>query len=84
MSDDVLEATKGIIAEKAGLDIDAIAAETEISGLDITSLDLAEIVFELEDRFDVEIELNAAAAWDKLKTVSDVAAAVSEIVAAKS
>ncbi len=84
MSDEVLEATKGIIAEKAGIDAASISGDTEIAELDITSLDLAEIVFDLEDRFDVEIELNAAAAWDKLKTVADVAKAVSELVAGKS
>ncbi|TCD15955.1 phosphopantetheine-binding protein [Oricola cellulosilytica] len=76
----VLDTTKRIIAEKAELDADAIKAETVLADLDVQSLELAEIIFDLEDEFDIEIELNAAAAWQKLKTVGDVADAVSELV----
>ena len=49
--------------------------------LDIQSLDLAEIIFDLEDEFDIEIDMNAATAWDNLKTVSDVADSVAEMIA---
>ena len=77
----VLEATTRIIAEKAELDPQAIKPETNLADLDIQSRERAEIIFDLEDEFDIEIELNAASAWEKLKTVSDVASAVSELVA---
>jgi nodulation protein F len=77
----VLETTKRIIAEKADLDPADIKPETQLTDLEIQSLELAEIIFDLEDEFEIEIELNAAAAWEKLKTVADVANAVSELVA---
>ena len=41
---------------------------------------LADIIFELEDEFDIDIDLNAASAWDQLKTVSDIADSVSALI----
>ncbi|WP_421855907.1 phosphopantetheine-binding protein [Oricola sp.] len=75
----VLEITTRIIAEKAELDPKELSAESILADLDIQSLELAEIIFDLEEEFDIEIELNAAAAWEKLKTVGDVATAVGEL-----
>ena len=75
----VLEATTRIIAEKAELDPQALKPDSILADLDIQSLELAEIIFELEEEFDIEIELNAAAAWERLKTVGDVATAVGEL-----
>ena len=57
----------------------ALKPDSILADLDIQSLELAEIIFELEEEFDIEIELNAAAAWERLKTVGDVAAAVGEL-----
>lgn len=79
MTDDVMATTIRIIAEKAELDPDSIKPDTEIAELDIMSLELAEIIFDLEEKYDIEIEIDAANAWEKLKTVSDVAAAVREL-----
>lgn len=81
MTTAVLEKTIEIIAEKTGIDPGEIKPETELATLEIESLDLAEIIFDLEDEFDVEIEMNTANAWEHLKTVGDVANAVSELVA---
>ena len=70
-----------IIADKANMEPEALKPETPLVDLDIQSLDLAEIIFDLEDEFDIEIEMDAANAWDNLKTVGDVADAVSELLA---
>lgn len=76
----VLESTIRIIADKAELDPAKVKPDTALTELEIQSLELAEIIFDLEDEFDIEIELNAASAWEKLNTVSDIADAVSELV----
>ncbi len=81
MTTSVLDRTIEIIVAKSGIDSDKITPETELSTLDIDSLGLAEIIFDLEDEFDVDIDMNAAAAWDNLKTVADVARSVSDLVA---
>lgn len=72
MTDKVFTETVRIIAEKAEVDPQSITTQTELETLDIQSLDLAEVIFELEDAFDIEIEMNAASAFDTLKTVGDV------------
>lgn len=77
----ILDTTIRIIAEKAEIEPETLKPETVLADLDIQSLELAEIIFDLEDEFDIEIELNAATAWDRLKTVGDVAEAVSGLVA---
>ena len=81
MTDKVYEETVRIIAEKAERDAGTITAETPLETLEIQSLELAEVIFDLEDAFDIEIELNAADAWEKLKTVGDVCNAVRSLTA---
>jgi len=81
MTTAVLDTTIRIIADKAQTEPEALKPETILTDLDIQSLDMAEIIFDLEDEFDIEIEMNTANAWDNLKTVSDVVDAVSELVA---
>lgn len=82
MADKVFTETVRIIAAKAEVDASTITNDTELETLDIQSLDLAEVIFELEDAFDIEIEMNAASAFDSLKTVGDVCASVRELSAA--
>jgi nodulation protein F len=81
MTTAVLDTTIRIIADKANIEPEALKPESVLTDLDIQSLDMAEIIFDLEDEFDVEIEMNTANAWEHLKTVGDVANAVSELVA---
>jgi len=80
MDGKVFEETRRIIAEKAEIDPAGVLRETALNDLDIQSLELAEVIFDLEDEFDIEIEMNAASAWEKLKTVGDVAAAIEGLV----
>ena len=77
----ILDTTRRLIADKTDMEPEALKPETVLSDLDIQSLDLAEIIFDLEDEFDIEIEMNTASAWDNLKTIGDVADAVAELVA---
>jgi acyl carrier protein len=51
--------------------------------LSIESLDVVEMIFELEDRFGIEIPLNANNAGKEFKTVGDVVLLVEKLVAAK-
>lgn len=80
MTVDAFEETRRIIAAKARIEPGELTRETPLRDLDIQSLDLAEIIFDLEDAFDVEIELNTANAWETLKTVGDVTDAVTALV----
>lgn len=81
MTTAVLDTTIRIIADKANIEPETLKPDTVLTDLDIQSLDMAEIIFDLEDEFDIEIEMNTANAWDNLKTVGDVVDAVSGLVA---
>lgn len=65
---DVLERIKEIIAEQTGKEIDEITPETSVmEDLEADSLDLFQIINDIEDEFDVKIENT-----DEIKTVADV------------
>ncbi len=81
MTTSVLDKTVEIISEKTGIDPENIKPETELSSIEIESLDLAEIIFDLEDEFDVEIDMNTATAWENLKTIQDIADSVTALIA---
>ena len=65
---EVLARIKEIIAEQTGKDIAEITPETSVmEDLEADSLDLFQIINDIEDEFDVKIENTEA-----IKTVADV------------
>ena len=60
---------------------DNISLETPLSELDIESLDLAVIVFDIEDTFGVEIPYNANEEVEDFATVGSVVDKVKSIIA---
>lgn len=63
-----------ILAERLESDPSEISAETEFAALGLDSLDMTELLMDLEDAFGIEMEPDPA-----LKTVADVAARVEEL-----
>ena len=43
-------------------------------------LELTEVVMDLEDHYGIQIDLNAAEAWDSLKTVGDVVDTIEKLI----
>ncbi|MEP9397883.1 acyl carrier protein [Mesorhizobium sp. KR2-14] len=60
-----------------------VTAETELNALGIHSLELTEIIFDLEEAYGIEIEMNTVEAWSNLKNVGDMVAAVRELIGAQ-
>ena len=60
-----------------------ITVDTELGDLGIHSLELTEIVFDLEEAYGIEIEMNTVEAWNKLKNVGDIVEATRSLIAAK-
>ena len=81
---DIATRTIAVIASRSGLEAGEITRDTEFDEVGISSLDLTEIVMDLEDLFDIQIDLNAAEAWDSLKNVGDVVDAMNKLVSARS
>lgn len=70
--DEVVE----IVSTEGGIAPEKLRSDVTLAELDISSLDLASILFEMEDRFDVEIdpakiapEMNLGALVDHVNTL---------------
>ncbi len=74
-----------IIAEKAKVERGTLNRATELKGLDLDSLDVVEIFFEIDEAFDISLPFNANEAASiesaKFKTAGDVIDLVTEQVA---
>jgi nodulation protein F len=58
-----------------------ITLQTELTELGIHSLELTEIIFDLEEAYGIEIEMNTVEAWSTLKNVGDMVEAVRGLIA---
>ena len=86
MSDDVSNRVAQIIAEQAMLDPEAIKPETTLDDLGLDSLALVEVVFGIEEAFDISVPFNAnepkASEFD-ISKVAHIVAGVKSLIAAK-
>jgi len=77
-----------IIAEKAKVERTGLSRTTELRGLDLDSLDVVEIFFEVDEAFDISLPFNANEAASvesaRFKTAGDVIDLVMEQVALQS
>ncbi|MDY0323051.1 MAG: acyl carrier protein [Candidatus Carbobacillus sp.] len=70
MADALFEQIRDLIADRLGVDVDKVTPEASFKDdLGADSLDLVELVMELEDEFDLEISDEDA---EKINTVQDV------------
>jgi nodulation protein F len=80
--DDVATKIIDILKKHMKEPMDNIALTTELTELSIESLDLAMIVFDIEDTFGIEIPYNANEDVEDFKTVGSVVERVKSLVAA--
>ena len=80
----VAEGIRNIIANQLKLAPNEVTEESNLAALGIESLDLLEIVFEIETQFDIHVPYNANEA-DKLAlaTVGDVVRTVQAVINGK-
>lgn len=71
------------IAEYSDSDVSDLSGQSRVDDLGIHSLELAELVMELEEKYDIEIETDTVDSWNALKTIDDIVAAVRELLAEK-
>ena len=69
----VFEKVQEIIVEKLGKEAEEVKLETTFDELDADSLDVFQVVSEIEDAFDIQIETE-----EGLNTVGDLVAYVEE------
>ena len=73
----IFEKIKGVIASQLGIEEDEIKLETSFEDLGVDSLDLFQIIIELEEQFSVQIE-----DAESIKTVEDAVKYIEERVEA--
>ena len=81
---DVKKEVLEIIAAKTSLDVAVLEPAALLVDLNIASLDVVEIVFALEEKFDIQIPFNANKAKTEFATVGDVVRAVEALVTERS
>ncbi len=64
-------------------EVGEITTATELDELGIHSLELTEVVFDLEEAYGIDIDMNTTEAWSQLKTVGDLVEATRGLIAAK-
>ncbi|KGR72838.1 acyl carrier protein [Streptococcus phocae subsp. salmonis] len=67
----VFEKVQEIIVEELGKDVEEVKLETTFDDLDADSLDVFQVISEIEDAFDIQIETE-----EGLNTVGDLVAYV--------
>lgn len=80
---DIATRTIEIIASCSKMDEATITRDTQLDEIGVSSLELTEVVMDLEELFDIQIDLNASEAWDSLKNVGDIIDTIGKLVSAK-
>jgi len=81
---DVAQDVMAIIKKKIRVERDQITMDDRLQDLGLESLDALELVFDIEEKFDVEIPVNANEAnIGGFETVADIVHAVEKLVAKK-
>ena len=70
-----------IIAEKSAVARDKVVGTASLQELEIESLDVVEIIFAVEEKFDIHVPFNANDQELEFDTVSDVVKAVEALIA---
>jgi acyl carrier protein len=79
-----LNAVKRIIAKQMSVPPNQLSAESSLAALGVESLDVIEIIFALEEKYEIAIPFNPnESAALGFETVGEVAAAVQKLVGAK-
>jgi acyl carrier protein len=72
-----------VVAKKAMIERTRLTPEAKLSELNVSSLDMVEVMFALEEKFGIELPFNANTSAGEFETVGDVIAAVEKQLAEK-
>lgn len=75
--DDIFEKVKGIVIERLGVSVEEVTSESSFKeDLGADSLDIVELVMELEDEFDIKISEEHA---ESIQTVGEAVKLIASI-----
>ena len=80
---DVAADVVALIAKKVRVDRPSLALSDKLEDLGIESIDAVELIFDIEEKFDIQVPYNANNPRTEFDTVGDVVRAVEDLVAGK-
>jgi acyl carrier protein len=83
MSQPQIDEILDVVAQKAMIDRSKLTVDAKLADLNVSSLDMVEVIFALEDKFGIELPFNANTNSTEFETVGDVIAMVEKQMAAK-
>jgi acyl carrier protein len=72
MSQSRIDEILDIVAQKAMIDRRKLTPDVKLTDLNVSSLDMVEVVFALEDKFGIQMPFNANTSSGEVQTVGDV------------
>jgi acyl carrier protein len=69
-----------IIADKAAVEREKVISNASLEELEIASLDVVEIIFAIEEKFDIHVPFNANDQDLEFDTVGDVVKAIENLI----
>lgn len=80
---DVATDVVALIAKKVRVDRPTVELSDKLEDLGIESIDAVELIFDIEEKFDIQVPYNANNPRTEFDTVGDVVRAVEELVRGK-
>ncbi len=76
MSDKIINSVIDVIAKQKQIDHKSITVDSTLDELGVTSLDAITIVFDIEEKYDIEVPSDLL---DELETVQDIVNGISKL-----
>ena len=73
------ERVRAILAKEYSIPQDSITPESKLEGLGLDSLDLIELLFEVEEQFDIRVPQDGASAL-KMASVQDIVDSIDQVL----
>ncbi len=83
MGQSTIDRIAEFIAKQTGKDVSAITSATSLDEVGIDSFDFIELVFQIEEEFEIHVDHNQNDVASRLKSVGDIANLIDDLVAAK-
>jgi len=83
MSQQQIDEILDVVAQKAMIDRSKLTPEAKLADLNVSSLDMVEVIFALEDKFGIQLPFNANTSAGEFETVGDVIEMVKKQLALK-
>jgi nodulation protein F len=83
LNDDLDSGIIALFEQHADKAAGPVSIDTPLEKLGVHSLELTEIVMDIEDKYGVEIDLSTVETWQSFKTVGDIVDAVKALLANK-